>query len=95
MDYNYKTTLWQDFTIAEMFGESAIRDTYERVFNEWKSNTEYITELVMVLNHKIWAWYQSNEELAKVYNELWKKADLWCTTNLKDEDLTYFYRTTD
>ncbi len=25
MDYNYKTTLWQDFTIAEMFGESAIR----------------------------------------------------------------------
>ena len=53
-DYQMMTTFWSDFSIADRFGARAIKDTYERAFNEWKDNYQYLTELVMVLNWKIW-----------------------------------------
>ena len=31
-----KTTFWEDFSIAERFGVSAIQDTFNRAFKEWK-----------------------------------------------------------
>lgn len=93
--YKPQTTFWNDFSIADGFGEDAIRTTYSIAFKSWKDNHIYLTELVMVLNHKIWQWYKTNEEIAKVYNELWEKADLYATTHLKGEELSYFYRTTD
>ena len=93
--YEPKTTFWDDFSIAERFGEKAIRDTYKRAFNEWKSNTEYITELTLILNWKIWRYNEKDEALAKLYNELWEKTDAWCSENLKGDDLAYFYRTLD
>lgn len=97
LGYNYetKTTFWEDFTIADCFGVSAIRDTFNRAFDEWKSNYVYLTELVMVLNHKIWQHYQTNEKVAKLYDTLWRKADAYACDNLKGEELTYFYDTTD
>lgn len=49
-----KTTFWQDFSIADMYGAEAVRDTYNRAFAEWRSNTEYLCEFVFCLNHKIW-----------------------------------------
>ena len=95
-DYECQTTFWQDFSIAEIFGVAAIKDTYKRAFREWKSNYIYLTELVMVLNHKIWEhYYNENHEVAKVYDELWKKADAYACNNLKGEELRYFYQTTD
>ena len=54
--YQPKTTFWMDFSIADKFGIAAIKDTYNRAFKEWKNNHVYLTELVMVLNHKIWQW---------------------------------------
>ena len=93
--YEPKTTFWQDFGIAERFGEKAVKDTFNRAFQEWKSNCEYITELVMVLNWKSWQYAETNEPLARLYQELWGLADKWCCENLKDDDLKYFYRTTD
>lgn len=93
--YKPKTTFWQDFSIAERFGVGAVKDTFRRAFAEWKSNTEYLTELVMVLNHKIWQWYETNERIARVYNDLWEAADAYACENLTGEDLRYFYRVTD
>ena len=94
--YEPKTTFWQDFTIAETFGNDAILDTYERAFQEWKTNVEYITELTMMLNWKIWYHHElGNEVTAKVYNDLWEKADEWCMNNLTGADLDYFLNTTD
>ena len=29
-------TFWEDFSIAERFGLSAIQDTFNRAFKEWK-----------------------------------------------------------
>lgn len=93
--YTQITTFFEDFSIAESFGEKAVRDTYLRAFKGWKNNYKYITELVMVLNWKVWQHYETNIELAKVYEELWEVADMWATENLKGEELAYFYRTTD
>lgn len=93
--YEEQTTFWSDFSIADIYGEEAIRDTYERAFKEWKKNYIYLTELVMVLNHKIWQWYEVNDTIARVYDELWRKADEYAMTHLKDAELDYFFRTTD
>lgn len=93
--YETKTTFWMDFSIADRFGVDAIKDTFERAFNEWKDNYVYLTELVMVLNWKIWDWYERDNDVAMVYNTLWEFADNYAVNNLKDEELSYFYNTTD
>lgn len=95
-NYKFITTFWQDFTIADAFGIPAIRDTYKRAFSEWKSNTKFVTELVLVLNWKLWQHYEKgNQSIAEVYNELWQQTHQWCLDNLKDEALTYYLQTTD
>lgn len=93
--YKPQTTFWDDFSISDQFGESAIRDTYKRAFKEWKSNHIYLTELAMVLNHKIWQHYETNEPIARVYNELWEKTDSYACENLKGKEMEYFYNVTD
>lgn len=85
------TTFWQDFTIADAFGIKAIQDTFNRAFKEWKSNYKYLTELVGVLNHKLWQHYEaSNTEVAQLYDKLWKEADAYGCDNLKDDELKFF-----
>jgi len=93
--YKPMTTFWMDFTIADKFGINAIKDTFQRAFEGWKYDVKYLTELVMVLNHKIWYWYKKDEAKAKVYDELWREADVWCSENLTGEDADYYFQTTD
>ena len=94
--YETMTTFWNDFTIADAFGASAIKDTYNRAFEEWKSNYKYLTELVMVLNWKLWQHYEQNDmALAELYNDLWQQVDAYACENLKGEELKYFYEVTD
>ena len=94
--YETITTFWQDFSIAEKFGISAIKDTFNRAFNEWKNNYRYLTELVMVLNWKIWEYYEKNNRAyAELYNALWMAADAYATENLKGDEADYFFRVTD
>lgn len=95
-DYEMKTTFWSDFNIADCFGESAVRDTFNRAFQEWKSNYVYLTELVMVLNWKLWEHHEHGDrKMAELYDELWGMADAYAVENLKGDELMYFYRTTD
>ena len=93
--YSCITTFFEDFSIADKFGIEAVKDTYARALKEWKHDYKYLTELVMVLNWKIWQYYNHNDELANVYNELWQKADNYACEHLKGEELSYFYQTTD
>jgi len=94
--YETKTTFWQDFEIANVFGKKAIEDTFNRAFKEWKNDIVYLTELVLVLNWQMWMWHDlGNDDLGMLYNNLWEKADQWAMDNLKDEDLKYFLKTTD
>lgn len=93
LNYETLTTYFMDFSIAERFGEKAIKDTFRTAM----LNKEYktMTELCLVLNHKIWFTYEKNPQLAEIYDKLWRQCDQWCMENLKGEELEYFYRTTD
>lgn len=93
--YKPITTFYQDFSIADNFGINAIKDTFKRAFNEWKDDYKFLTELVMVLNWKIFEHYESNEPVARVYDLLWKQADEYAMKNLKDEEAKYYYEITD
>lgn len=91
-----ETTFWLDFSIADKFGLSAIKDTYRRAFDAWKDDYRYLTELVMVLNHKIWEHYEKgNKQKYELYNDLWIKADTYAIDNLNDDELMYFCMVTD
>ena len=89
-DYECITTFWNDFSIAENFGIPAIKDTYNRAFKEWKHDYKYLTELVIVLNHKTWQWYEKNDAVAQVYNYLCMKASQYAETHLKGEEMDYY-----
>ena len=39
--YYVQTTFWEDFSAADIFGLSAIQDTFNRAFEEWKGNCKY------------------------------------------------------
>lgn len=95
MGYEPITTFWTDFSIADVYGLDGIQDTYNRAFNEWKGNYKYLTELVMVLNHKIWEWYNHDNERAELYDKLWREADEYALENLKGVELQYFFDITD
>lgn len=93
--YKPFTTFWDDFSIAEKFGKDAIKDTFDRVFAEWKTDYKYLTELVMVLNHKLWYWYGKDNDFARMYHDFWNLADEYAVENLNGDELDYFYTTTD
>lgn len=94
--YKPITTFYEDFSIADHFGKPAVKDTFRRAFETAIfMGYKELTEFVMALNWKIWEHYEHNEELARLYNDLWEKADLYAQENLKGEELSYFYRTTD
>lgn len=91
-----ENTFFMDFSIADVRGASAIKDTYKRAFNEWKDDYKMLTALVIVLNHKIWQHYEAeNNKLASLYNELWEQADQYACDTLKGEALEYFLEVTD
>lgn len=82
-----KTTFVQDFKIADIFGLSAIEDTYKRAKQEWQDNAEYMAELTCALNWAIWDWYGNNEAVARLYNNLWEDCQNFCYEHFKGEDL--------
>lgn len=94
--YKPITTFYEDFSIADRFGLSAVKDTYRRGLKSAESlGYDYLTEFVMVLNWKIWEHHERNDALARLYNDLWAEADIYAQEHLKGEELAYYYRTTD
>lgn len=89
------STFWNDFTIADAYGVKGVQDTFNRAFKEWKSNYKMLTELVGVLNHKIWQHYQTNEELGRLYDKLWKQADAYGSNHLKGDEARFYFAVLD
>ena len=92
------TTFCQDFLVAERFGLTAIKGTFNRAFNGWKSNYKYLTELAMVLNHLMAIHYVKDGEVdprTRLYRSLWESAFGWGRTHLKGAELQYFYAVLD
>jgi hypothetical protein len=114
--YKPLTTLWQDFSIAErapQFGEDpirAIRETFKSAVLGGRDNYKFMTELALVLNHKLFAHYTAAERakkhnkvraykhfdrLAREYNAAWLAVDNWCVNNLSEEGRAYYEKVTD
>lgn len=92
--YETFTTFWADLTIAEAYGVKAVRETYETVVKSWSDNYKYFTEFVLVLNHKIWHYYKTNDEFATLYDELWRAADA-IAAKWTGEAAAYYFEITD
>lgn len=93
--YKMKTTFWMDFSIADSFGKRAIIDTYKRAFEEWSGDIEYVTELAIVLNYKIWQHYEKQDGLDSVYDVLWRELDNWIFENKNEDEVNYYIKITD
>lgn len=102
LNYEPKTTFWDDFSIADLYGPEAIVDTFRRAFTEWRNNVEYLAELALVLNHKGFFYYRENEPedsplnaISSLYFKMWEKVDGWAYDNLTGDDMEYYFKVTD
>ena len=96
--YTPITTFWEDFSIAETFGREAILETAEKCFKEWKHDYKYLTELIMVINHKSWYWNSlRNNYLSDLYSNLYYKYDDKALNVLQNNKnaLHYYLKTLD
>lgn len=93
--YETFTTFYADLTISERYGPDAVRETYQRITNEWRGDYKYYTEFVLCLNWKIWEHHRKNETLARLYDSLWREADEWAGDNLTGEAAAYYFNVTD
>lgn len=94
-DFRLESTFWEEFSISESYGVEGIKEHYEVVFNQWKDNTKFLTELVLVLNWKISTWYGVDDNIGLTYDSLWKMTDDYAVDHLKGEDLHYYLSTLD
>ena len=95
MDFKFKTTFWEEFSIAETYGSAGIQEHYDIAFAQWKDNLLYLTELVLVLNLKMFMWFQVDDAIGQTYERLWMYADAYALETLKGEDLHYYLSTLD
>ena len=51
LDYKFESTFWEEFSIADGYGPDGIREHYNLVFNQWKDNLRFLTELVIHLTY--------------------------------------------
>lgn len=112
--YKPKYTFYSDFAIAEfceywMHDKDAVRDTFNRVKESWGKSIEAMTEICLVLNHKIWAFYygidskylgcsdEFSTKMQSLYYELYMECNDFIFDNFKDneEAIRYYYETTD
>lgn len=113
-NYERKYTFYSDFGIAEFCevykaDAGAVKDTYKRVEESWGSSIEAITEVVMVLNHKIWSFYDNvdssylgcseewRQHFMEVYQELYERCVAFIEKTFANdsEALSYYYEVTD
>ncbi len=96
--YRPLTTIYTDFSIADNFGKAAILDTYENLKSLeviCHENYKYMTEIVMVLNNKIWEHFEKDETKARLYDKLWRKAQEIVFETFNKDELEYYFNITD
>ena len=95
LDYKFESTFWEEFSIAEDYGSEGVKEHYDLVFEQWKDNLKFLTELVLVLNIKIFIWYGVDDTIGLTYDQLWKETDGYALNTLKGNDLHYYLSTLD
>lgn len=98
LDNGYKlvSTFWNDFLIADAFGENSIKDTFRRAFSVWKDDTTYGMELAIVMSLKSGWWYGKNgNKFSALYSELYDKIDGYIMSHYKKDDVRRYLEITD
>lgn len=93
--YTPKTTFWSDFSIADRFGSKAVKDTYNRARVYAEGDAELMAELTLVLNHKIWQWYNVDNDLSLLYNNIWSEYDQYAYDSLDEEGRSIYFHIVD
>ena len=65
---------------------------WQRCLSEWSSDIKYFTEFVVALNHKIREWYGKENNVAKLYDKLWREADSLALEIFQGKDKEYYLR---
>lgn len=97
--YTPTTTFWTDFTIADKLAKAEpkiIRDIFDVAIDYAKTDYKIFTELVMVLNHKMWIHHElNNKELSYQYQMLWEEAgQIFEKTFKNNKEAQHYYYTT-
>ena len=95
LDYKFESTFWEEFSIAENYGRDAVKEHYDLVFSQWKDNIKFLTELVLVLNLKLFIWFKVDDDLGKMYEDLYVDADAYALSSFEGDDLHYYLSTLD
>ena len=95
LHFKFESSFWEEFSIAENYGSDGIREHYRIVFDQWKDNLRFLTELVLVLNLKIFFHYGKDDSIGQTYDELWEQTDAYALETLKGDDLHYYLSTLD
>ena len=114
--YERKYTFYSDFSIAEYCevfkrDTNAVKATYNRVIKSWGSSIKAMTEVVMVLNHKMFSFYKVDSKylgcseewrikFMETYQELYEKCVNFIDTQynkgvFSDADMSYYWQVTD
>lgn len=91
-------TFYQDFQIADKIGGAkGVQDTYNRVKKNWLDNARAWGEVSCALNWRLWDLYESNEELARLYESLWMESQKlgWAKGNKDKEYAQTYFEVTD
>lgn len=96
-DYRSITNYFDLYSIADNESAAAVRALFKTNFEEAKQDYKLLTELVMVLNHKLWYWYEMNPKspMVSTYDKLFNKANEYALTHLNNEEIRYFSSVTD
>ena len=96
-DYRSITNYYDLYSIADKESAKAVRDLFSTNFEEAKKDYKLLTELVMVLNHKMWFWYRLNptSPMVATYQKIFDKANNYALVHLKDDEFRYFTSITD
>lgn len=107
-------TFYSDFGIAEfcevfMRDNNAVKKTYNRVIKSWASSYKALVEIILVLNHKSWAfaqkvdshWLNCGENwrniFVNMYSKLYNEADneFWKRYKDNKDAVSYYYSVLD
>lgn len=102
--YKPKTTFWEGFSIADLFGIDAVKDTFNRAFAAWRDDVEYIAELALVLNHKGCFYYNASEQhdndkglyaFSQTYFAMYQTVHDYAHEHFTGDDADYYFKVTD
>lgn len=107
-------TFYSDFSIAEyceVYKDDAyaVRDTYNRVIEAWAEDYKALTEVVLMLNHKAWAFSdrvdshylgcsdERAEKYVNLYVKLYEEAvdEFMTRYGNNQEAMDYYFQVTD